>query len=338
VTKKPSITADRSPEDILPILRLLSEANCVIIGGQAVNIWSSILGDKRVSPWKEHFPFTSMDGDALANRKQMEEFTVSLAREGYDVKMVVPPEGEKGNINTGFVEADSPKFAVGVNLINKAVGLKSEEIVATAQTATFCDTKVLLLHPLLCVEGKAAALTELEQNKPGERRRDKKHLQLAVANMRVFLQGLLQSDSKGALLLANRLVGCATSRLGKTVKNDHAIDLLDAIPWGAFQSSEDTKLKELGYARAEIESDEAKADAAEQDLKSFIADIHKKDAERKSRDSVPSLSSEMLHKEGTPLDDVSTDKSLEPVKEKVDGNMKHLARGKSRKKRDPDIL
>ena len=74
-----------------------------------------------------------------------------------DVKPAEPPDQTK--INTGLVLAISDRLNIGINIIHQPLGLRPQEIAQTAQPIKFRGTTLKVLHPLLCVESKAASLS-----------------------------------------------------------------------------------------------------------------------------------------------------------------------------------
>lgn len=66
-----------TPEEIRPVLGALTEAGCVIIGGQAVNLWSSVCERIDQEPWSSGRPYTSFDADAFADSAGWRTFSQS---------------------------------------------------------------------------------------------------------------------------------------------------------------------------------------------------------------------------------------------------------------------
>jgi hypothetical protein len=95
----------KTPDDIIVVLRAIAASDCIIIGGQAINIWSILLEKKGQEPWISNQPYTSIDADGFGDLASLVKLATALQKEGYtvDVKPAEPPDQTK--INTGLVLA-----------------------------------------------------------------------------------------------------------------------------------------------------------------------------------------------------------------------------------------
>ena len=59
------------PQEIKSILQALAEADAVLVGGQAINVWSCLYERPDCEPWRSSRPYTSVDADALADRAEL---------------------------------------------------------------------------------------------------------------------------------------------------------------------------------------------------------------------------------------------------------------------------
>jgi hypothetical protein len=73
---KRSNLVERCVYDLPPVLGVVSKLDCVVIGGQAVNIWCEHYARENYVPtaqWDELKPFTSLDLDVLGSFVEAEE-------------------------------------------------------------------------------------------------------------------------------------------------------------------------------------------------------------------------------------------------------------------------
>jgi len=70
-----------SVSELSPVLGVIGKLDCVVIGGQAVNIWCEHYARENYVPagqWDELKPFTSLDLDLLGSSVEAEEAGVEL--------------------------------------------------------------------------------------------------------------------------------------------------------------------------------------------------------------------------------------------------------------------
>ncbi len=213
----------KRPEDILEILRTIGKTDCVIIGGQAVNLWSERY-EKPEPPWSELKPFTSVDLDLLGDRRQV----LSVAR----LLQTDPqfPEPGENTVNAGKLSLPPFLGSLEIDFVHTANGLSTPEILETAPTLRYREIRLRVLHPVLCVESKTVNLATLPQEAGW--RQDLKHLRLSLANAREYLAELTrQGADPGALLRwARRLRRDANHQLGLNAARFPGINFQDAIP------------------------------------------------------------------------------------------------------------
>jgi hypothetical protein len=54
--KQPEFHDPKTPEDIAHVLIAIAKSGCIIIGGQAINLWSILLEKIDQEPWKSSRP------------------------------------------------------------------------------------------------------------------------------------------------------------------------------------------------------------------------------------------------------------------------------------------
>jgi hypothetical protein len=212
-----------TPEQIRPLLEALSHSDAVIVGGQAINLWSETY-QKDEEPWRSLRPFTSRDLDALGSAAALLE----CARHVHG-QALFPQAGEK-TVNTGKLTVVIGGQEVDADFLSEVKGLNNQEIRQTAKLVAWHDLQLRLLHPILCVESKTINLMRIQQEP--EERQDKKHLMLALANAREFLAEQTANPATHPVLVrwAQRLRSLANDQLGLEAAQAHGLDYQTAVP------------------------------------------------------------------------------------------------------------
>ena len=267
----------RTPHEIKSILEALSGVGAVLIGGQAINVWSLIYEQPENEPWRSSRPYTSFDADALADRPEMMMAARASEKAGFRIEISLPETPEESALNTGLVHARKGGDEFCINLLHRLGGLNTQEVRETAVTISWERIDVLLLHPLLCVESKAHSLSTLPQDKPDEPRQDRKHLILAVANLREHLVRRSQPELAGAVLrTAQRLVDLAYHQLGCETLTRHGIDVLDGIPWAAWRPGPISALQELANREPEFRREIQRRIEMQAEVDRWLADLKRR--------------------------------------------------------------
>ncbi len=256
------------------VLRCLSDADAVIIGGQGVNVWSLVYEKPAAEPWRSSRPYTSVDADALADRAQMVKLARLLEAAGFNVRVQVPRAEEESVVNTGVVVATKSDLELSINLLQTVLGLSNQDIRTNAVNLVWEETAVRLLHPLLCVESKTQNLLRLPQDSPEAPRQDKKHLVLSIANLREhLLQRSTPPLAAQGLHIARRLVDFAYQEPGRNVLTRHQLDLLDGIPWPAWRANAVAELREFAGREPEFRKEIQERLEAEAEITRWIAEL-----------------------------------------------------------------
>jgi len=239
-----------TPEQLRPLFEALSSTQAVVVGGQAINLWSQAY-EKDEEPWKSLRPFTSRDLDVLGGTNDLHDCARRLKAR------VLYPEPGQTTINAGKLIAQLAGQEVEADFLTEVKGLNNQEVRQTAKTISWQGLSLRVLHPILCVESKTASLMRLPQDVVG--RQDKKHLALALANAREFLAEQTANTSTHSNLLrwAQRLRSLANDQVGLEAALLHGIDYRAAIPAERWRQAAgclaDFVAQELGPWRAEVQ-------------------------------------------------------------------------------------
>lgn len=217
-----------TPGQLRPLLEALSRSDAVIVGGQAINLWSELYG-RDEEPWRSLRPFTSRDLDALGSSTALLECARHV---GGQARF---PEPGQRTVNTGQLTVMLEGRPVDADFLSEVKGLNNQEIRQTARRVLWHGLTLRLLHPVLCVESKTINLMRIQQ-KPDERQ-DHKHLLLALANAREFLAEQTANPATHLVLVrwAQRLRSLANDQLGLEAAQVHGINYLTAIPAALWQ-------------------------------------------------------------------------------------------------------
>jgi hypothetical protein len=212
-----------TPEQLRPLLEAISQTEAVIVGGQAINLWSQTY-EKDEEPWLSLRPFTSRDLDVLGSAADVLECARLLS-----AKAEFPHPGQN-TVNTGKLTVSLGDVTVEADFLGEIKGLNNQEIRQTAKTLSWSGVDLRVLHPVLCVESKTVNLVRLPQDVEG--RQDKKHLLLAIADTREFLAEQTRNATTHGVLVrwAQRLRSLANDQLGLEAARDHGIDYQNAVP------------------------------------------------------------------------------------------------------------
>ena len=219
------------PEELATVFRSLQTAewDAVLVGGQAVNVWACHY-DRDLPALCDLRPYASRDLD----------YHGGLAEARLAMRLL----GARGTLNTGG--DPSPNAGVLtltlpdgrdllVDILTGVFGLSAAEVertaVALAGQGALAGLTLRVIHPLLLLEGKVAALRGL----PQADRQDAKHLRILVLVVRAWLREQL-TDPHVVFRAVERLASCATSPDGV-----HAfaqgIDLTEAVPWDEMRAT-----------------------------------------------------------------------------------------------------
>lgn len=239
-----------TPEQLRPLFEALASTQAVVVGGQAINLWSQTY-EKDEEPWKSLRPFTSRDLDVLGGTNDLHVCARRLKAR------VLYPEPGQCTINAGRLVARLEGQEVEADFLAELKGLNNQEVRQTAKCVCWRGLSLRVLHPILCVESKTANLMRLPQDVEG--RQDKKHLVLALANAREFLaeQTGNTGTHRNLVRWAQRLRGLANDQVGLEATLVHGIDYRVAIPAARWREAAgclaEFIAQEWGPWRAEVQ-------------------------------------------------------------------------------------
>lgn len=162
-----------TPQQLRPLLEALSHSDAVIVGGQAINLWSETY-QRDEEPWISLRPFTSRDLDVLGSAAAL--LDCSRRAQG---RAHFPEPGQR-TVNTGKLTVAIGSHEVEADFLSEVKGLNNQEVRQTAKVIAWNELRLRVLHPILCVESKTVNLMRIQQEP--EERQDKKHLLLALGN------------------------------------------------------------------------------------------------------------------------------------------------------------
>lgn len=260
-----------SPEELRPVLGALSRAGAVLVGGQCINVWSTLLQEADAEPWKSSRPYTSFDADAVASRVELAAVTEELQRLGFRTTVELPRTDEERAVNTGLIIARKGRREIAVNLLTGVLGIPGAEVRRNVVTLDWDGLPLHLLHPQLCVESKTLNLLQLPQDVPGETRQDRKHLVLAIANLRRRLETAGPEVPPESLLdVARRTADFALDDPGRIVLARHGLDVLAGIPWTRWREAAAPELRAFAGREPEFRAEQRRRDAAEQEVAQWL--------------------------------------------------------------------
>jgi hypothetical protein len=210
--------------EVLAIIQRAGDlaARIVLIGGQATAFWAAQFEDAEL---RSLGAVTSKDLDFCGLPSQVREFA---ARVGGTYRL---PTLDDATPNTGLVEiADSAGRAQRIDFIGDPFGLNFDDVVRLAVPVELPagdsggGLRLLVMHPLHCLESRVANASGLGRTSPTSMRQ----LRAAIICLRSYLRGRLELGAVRAVLdLNERLFWFALSRHGRAVFERHGIDPFD---------------------------------------------------------------------------------------------------------------
>jgi hypothetical protein len=222
-------------KDLASVFRTLQADGwgAVLVGGQAVNLWACRY-EQDTTEWHDLRPYTSRDLDyhgGLAEARLA--MRVLHARGRLNTGMDPGP-------NAGVLQVPLPDGReLLVDILTGVYGVSAAEIERTAVSWSgaggLSDLTLRVIHPLLLIEAKTAALRGL----PQASRQDAKHLCMLVLIVREWLREQL-AHPRSTFRVVERLVTCAASPDGLCAFAQ-GIDLIQSLPLDDMRS-------DTGYA------------------------------------------------------------------------------------------
>jgi hypothetical protein len=179
-----------SAEEVMAILDIVQDADPIVVGGQAVNIWAEHYSEV-AKELVEYGPYTSKDIDFYRNRDAA--YRLSEALNG---KLLIP---EPGNYtpNDSLVIGKFGDRNIEVDFMATVLGVEDSSIqnnyitLTGVEKASSREVRILLLWPLDCVRSRFANLNILGRNDPVAIRQ----AQASLIVLREFIKDLIVAGS-----------------------------------------------------------------------------------------------------------------------------------------------
>lgn len=207
----------------------------VVVGGQAVNLWSENYRTTRAE-WEELQPFASHDLDYLGGSIDAKHAARSLGVEAefYDPLSRVPIP------NSGSLNVPLGDRKVLVHFLHTVIGANRDEVRRTARMLPWHGRQLPVMHPLLWLESKLDCLFSLDQS----RRQDLKHVKLARLATREFYRELVEQNlARDVLTACERIAWLAKGEYGLRAWMLHDIECERAIPLDTIQGAAERQPK-----------------------------------------------------------------------------------------------
>ena len=178
----------KTPEELRAVLDALQSVEAIIVGGQAINLWSGHYSDANAE-WQQYLPFSSEDLDLFGGRIEVQSCAEALRRNGFQQLRVALAKDFDPSPNAGVILADlDDTTQLRIDILSAVYGINDAELETTAMRllgqGPLKGMTLRVQNPILCLEGKLKALSGLPQNG----RQDKKHLALSTLFVRRYLQ------------------------------------------------------------------------------------------------------------------------------------------------------
>ena len=236
----------RQPVDrFVPIYRALlaSDTSFVIIGGQACALWAKQF-DQTNLQLRNFYPYVTRDLDLCATTKR----DVSAVGSALRVK---PQFARKGiaSPELGILKYRLEDGNVFIQMLRGGFDVSGREIIERKQTYRWREHDLLIdvMHPVLCLQEKVAAVCSREQRG----RQDRKHLLMAMQFVPAFITERIQDSAAIQVLrMCQRILNISASRHGITCYTKRRIRIESAIPIETLAQSGKSKL--VNFAKEEF--------------------------------------------------------------------------------------
>lgn len=223
----PPLTYRQTTRLILSKLANL-EHPIVLIGGQAVNFWTSYYAE-RIPEVVAGGPYTSKDVDFCGSRAAVRECARRL---GGKARLATIDDATPNAGIVTFVDDDGHRRTI--DFVTHPFGLHHRETLETSIRAEILSSDdkptgaaFRVMHPVLCLESRAYNVAHL----PGyDTPHALRQLRAATACAGEILRDLLEAGSvRPALRLSERVFRLASGRTGLDVYGRHGIDVFEAV-------------------------------------------------------------------------------------------------------------
>ena len=265
----PLINPGFTPEELVEVLLAGTEAECALVGGQAINLWSNLFSKKGLDPWSSLHPYTSRDVDFYATQKSVKKLVVSLEVRGFKVDIAYPKNSSEEKFNLAALKIENRSLSLDVNILRTVSGI-SNNIEEWTQEVPLLNKIIKTIHPLNCVESKLFNLFELNQAD----RQDEKHLRLAVANLSVYIEETANKAPDETLEIVEILANVSKRPSALGILKTYQIDILNSIPINFLRAHSHSVLKEIGDRAMTVRGERDQVVADERELKEWLLSLN----------------------------------------------------------------
>jgi hypothetical protein len=217
-----------SASDLSSVLGVVGELDCIVIGGQAVNVWCEHYAREDYVPaaqWDELKPFTSLDLDVLGSSAEAEQAGVKLRATKVEI---ADPFARSDSPISAYVEASLGGRELGIHFMHRVAGVGRDELERSAVSVEAGGTTIRVMHPFLCLEGRVDILLR----RLGEQgHQDELHLRRGILVVRALLSEQLKAaDPRNFLSGAERVFRLARSYHGLLLAQKCGLKAEEAIP------------------------------------------------------------------------------------------------------------
>jgi len=226
------VTDQLAVDRFVPIYRALGTAGThfVIIGGQACALWAKQYDEGNPS-FDAFRPYVTKDLDLCATGKN----SVAVAAKALDLPPHYAPKGS-ASPEMGVLRYLIDGRPVPIQILWKGYHVTAKEIIEREQRYLWKDygLELAVMHPIHCLEDKAAALCGLNQTG----RQDRKHLRMALRFVPLFItERLTDSAPRQILGMCQRLMQIAEGEIGLKCYLNHRLCVEKAIPVKELRAS-----------------------------------------------------------------------------------------------------
>ena len=211
------------------LARLDGIANLILVGGQAVSFWGDYFASED-GYLETHGPLTSCDVDFLAGRSEVFD-----AEQRLGTKASIPTMDDH-TPNTGLIHFKNPAGKdIRIDFLGSVHGVSHRDVVKTAVTVEWHGTRLLVMHPMLCLQSRLANMTI--PNYRNDHSLGQLEACVHIVNRQIAAE-LKQNNLRAALNLAEFVADLAVEDQAKEVYLKRGIDILRAIPYELLPSDD----------------------------------------------------------------------------------------------------
>ena len=226
-----------SLDRFVPIYHALQDSGVsfVIIGGQACCLWARQYDETNLG-LRDFYPYVTRDLDLCATTKD----DVSAAGSALHVTPLYPRK-RAASPELGILKYHLSDGDVFIQILRGGFDVTAEEIIKRKQAYRWKEHSLLLevMHPVICLQEKVAAVCCREQRG----RQDRRHLLMALQFVPSFITERIEdSDPVEVLQVCQRILKISEGRHGMTCYAKRGLRPESAIPIDSLAQSGKRKL------------------------------------------------------------------------------------------------